>query len=88
MKKNTINSAIFLGLVVFSGTCLAVGSQGNESLSPAGEKSAGRSKRVIEEEAAMAVVPGSMIEAEKVEKIKQSTKIVPGEQEKKAKIPK
>lgn len=88
MKKNTINSAIFLGLVVFSGTCLAVGSQGGESLSPAGEKSAGRSKRVIEEEAAMAVVPGSMIEAEKVKKIKQSTKIVPGEQEKKAKIPK
>ena len=87
MKKLTIKIGVFVGFVVFTGTFHAVASQDNGSSSSAVEKSPVREKIVVEEEQAMAVIPGSTMETEKSEKIKQSSKAIPEEDEKKAEIP-
>ncbi len=77
MKKNILKIGFWVGIVVLLGVSHAVASEGTRV----------REKVVVEEEPAMAVIPGSAMEAEKAERSKQSSKASPDEEEKKAQIP-
>ncbi len=87
MKKIILTVGVFIGLVALTGSCHAVSSEDKDSQSSSAENTLDHEKIVIQEEQAMAVIPDSSIEAEKLKLNKQSKKEAPEEEEKKAKIP-
>lgn len=87
MKKLTITFNVFVGIVVFAGICFAVTPQDKGNDSSSIEETLVREKLIIEEEPAMAVIPGSTFEVEKLKRIPRFRRDVSNKYEQKAKIP-